>query len=543
MWVGFATLGFQRRLVPLWAVCFACLTAQPLGAQQVVIREKEGTGVIAGRLLPSDTSSFMVQTTLGVIRIAREDAICEGLACPQLPDAAPIDIAPAIADTAPPADPIDPAQILTDVRIAGSRVMSDVLMPFLVQGYAAQQGASAPRRIALADQRMTLVVQNTDEAAEPRFVVEIEATDAGAGLASLQRGDADLAMMSRQPTQTEVDTFRADGLENLRDPVQNHVIAFDRLEVIVSPDNPVQSLALSDLQDLLSGKIANWASLGGPDVPVAVFAPKAGADSQLAFSTALMGPAGLTFAPGAVAVETPDAVARAIAANPGGIGVVPTSASGPATPVSLTGNCGLPWRATPFAIKAGDDPLRRPLRLLTSSQTPGPETRGLLDFATSPAADILIRQAGFIGPRIIANPDPAPLPALDGADPARAAHLTRMRDTLGEAVRLSTTFRFDGNASQADIARLIAFLDRPDYAGRQVILAGFSAAPGDVDAGIAASQADADAVRAAIVLQQAADTADRDRFTAIGFGPLWPIACSDTPGADTRNRRVEVWVR
>ena len=39
---------------------------------------------------------------------------------------------------------------------------------------------------------------------------------------------------------------------------------------IVSPDNPVTSIDMSELARLFSGEIDSWAALGGPDAPVAL---------------------------------------------------------------------------------------------------------------------------------------------------------------------------------------------------------------------------------------------------------------------------------
>lgn len=48
--------------------------------------------------------------------------------------------------------------------------------------------------------------------------------------------------------------------------------AWDALVVIVHPTNPVSNINRKKIQEVLTGKIANWKGLGGKDLPVQVFA-------------------------------------------------------------------------------------------------------------------------------------------------------------------------------------------------------------------------------------------------------------------------------
>ena len=48
------------------------------------------------------------------------------------------------------------------------------------------------------------------------------------------------------------------------------VLALDALVPIVSPDNPVTAISMTDLARAFSGEIDNWAALGGPDAPIAL---------------------------------------------------------------------------------------------------------------------------------------------------------------------------------------------------------------------------------------------------------------------------------
>ena len=48
-------------------------------------------------------------------------------------------------------------------------------------------------------------------------------------------------------------------------------IASERLGAVLHPDNTAASLTTDEIRDLFSGRTANWADLGGEDLPVKVW--------------------------------------------------------------------------------------------------------------------------------------------------------------------------------------------------------------------------------------------------------------------------------
>jgi len=47
-------------------------------------------------------------------------------------------------------------------------------------------------------------------------------------------------------------------------------IAQDALSVYINPQNPLRDLSMKQLEDIFTGKIKNWESLGGNDAPISV---------------------------------------------------------------------------------------------------------------------------------------------------------------------------------------------------------------------------------------------------------------------------------
>ncbi len=126
-------------------------------------------------------------------------------------------------------------------------------------------------------------------------------------------------------------------------------IGSNALVMVVNPANGVPSLMIDDLRNLFQGRIASWAELGGPDLPVTVVSREDGADTALVFRQQVMGPRHTTLAarlalsgsgvvdlvastPGAigyVGLELLDSRVRAVplAAEIGGVPVLPTRAA------------------------------------------------------------------------------------------------------------------------------------------------------------------------------------------------------------------------
>ena len=94
----------------------------------------------------------------------------------------------------------------------------------------------------------------------------------------------------------------------------------DGIAILVHPTNPISALTLDDLRLIMAGEIANWATVGGPDVPVAVVSREAGSATRLAFDALVM--AGQQPVGGARLALSSARVVEIVARLPGSIGYV-----------------------------------------------------------------------------------------------------------------------------------------------------------------------------------------------------------------------------
>ncbi|MFH0823929.1 MAG: substrate-binding domain-containing protein [Pseudomonadota bacterium] len=97
----------------------------------------------------------------------------------------------------------------------------------------------------------------------PGVTIIVTGSNSQRGFGDLLEGNADMVMMSRQPTADEHKAAKQKGME-----LQEKQIGRDGIAVIVKPENPVQELTVEQLRGIFTERISNWRELGGQDLPV-----------------------------------------------------------------------------------------------------------------------------------------------------------------------------------------------------------------------------------------------------------------------------------
>lgn len=97
----------------------------------------------------------------------------------------------------------------------------------------------------------------------PESHLTVSGGGTGVGIAALTDCSTDIAMASRPISHGEKRKLKAARME-----VEEVVIAYDALAVVVHPENPVDSLTRQQLEGIFRGKITNWKEVGGPDMKI-----------------------------------------------------------------------------------------------------------------------------------------------------------------------------------------------------------------------------------------------------------------------------------
>jgi phosphate transport system substrate-binding protein len=97
----------------------------------------------------------------------------------------------------------------------------------------------------------------------PEVRLSVTGGGSGTGIAALINHTVDIANASRQIKPEE----KAAAVKNGSQPVE-HVVARDAIAVIVNPNNPIDHLTIQQISDIYSGKINNWAEVGGQNLVI-----------------------------------------------------------------------------------------------------------------------------------------------------------------------------------------------------------------------------------------------------------------------------------
>lgn len=518
----------QMLRAAIFAALFFVYAASGALAQDVALRSRDGSIELTGTLLGFDGEFYRIETKYGVLTVDGSGVLCDGVGCPSLTD------------------------YVAELRVSGSATLGAVLMPALVEAFALRNGMTAKRE-PLEDGAFRYLLEDRKTGKTVgRFTFSL--SDTAQGFADLAEDEADIAMALREVRPEEARTAKESGLGDLTLPNRSRVMALDALVPVVAAKNPVDAISMRDLAGILTGRITDWAELGGPDAPIVVHLRNEASGLAQRVEDRMLAPISGSLGAETVRHESNAALAKAVAHDPFGIGLASLSAIGNTKPLVLTGSCGFRLRAARRTVKTEDYPLTAPMFLYLPARRLPALVREFLAFTRSAPAQIVIRRAGFVDQA----PEEVPVDlqgdrftnaVLIAEGEAGLNALKRMTRTLTDMRRLTTSFRFEpGSArldaqSRSNVQQLARAFEAGAYDARTVMFVGFSDGVGPVAGNLSIAQKRAEAVRRAV--ETAAEIADTSRLTVAteAFGEAMPMACDDSGWGRGVNRRVEVWVR
>ena len=445
---------------------------------------------VSGRIAAHDGAVHVVETEHGTLTLDAAAVSCEGEGCPATPG----------------------------IAVEGEPWLLDVLMPALIEAFAARRGVAVEREGAVYR------LEDRGEVLRIALHRALEGAELTLGWGSMGA------------------TGEAAGGQR--------VLALDALVPVVSPGNSIDAVSRADLARLFAGEIEDWAELGGRPGPVSLHLP-AGASGR-AFEERVLRPAGLTASEAVIRHADGAGLSRAVASDPGAVGVTTLGATRLVEAVALAGPCGLVSRPGPDAVRAGDWPLVLPLAVGLPARPLPRLAADLALFATSPEAQPVIRRAGLL------DQSPREIPLAEQGERLAAAILaagegaaigelqTAIADLRG-LTRLTPTFRFENGAeldapSREAAERLAARIAEGAHDGHRLVFMGFGDGTGAPDRTLALSSARAravlDAVRAQVPPRPGGPV-----LSAQAHGAVLPVACDDDLAGRRLNRRVELWTR
>ena len=211
--------------------------------------------------------------------------------------------------------------------------------------------------------------------------VTYDPTGSGAGIEAASNGSADIGLSSRALKDEEI----AGGLTGT-------TVALDGIAVIVNAGSKVEDLSVEQIAQIFTGEITDWSEVGGEAGTISCIGREAGSGTRDGFES-------ITNTRDACKLDqeltSTGGVIEAVAGNPNAIGYASLSAvEGKDTVKALTvGGVA----CTEETVLDGSYAIQRPFVLVTrTGEALSPAAQAFFDFATSSAANDLIKSAGAV---------------------------------------------------------------------------------------------------------------------------------------------------
>ena len=211
--------------------------------------------------------------------------------------------------------------------------------------------------------------------------VTYDPTGSGAGIEAASNGSADIGLSSRALKDEEI----AGGLTGT-------TVALDGIAVIVNAGSKVEDLSVEQIAQIFTGEITDWSEVGGEAGTISCIGREAGSGTRDGFES-------ITNTKDACKLDqeltSTGGVIEAVAGNPNAIGYASLSAvEGKDTIKALTvGGVA----CTEETVLDGSYAIQRPFVLVTrTGEALSPAAQAFFDFATSSAANDLIKSAGAV---------------------------------------------------------------------------------------------------------------------------------------------------
>ena len=246
--------------------------------------------------------------------------------------------------------------------------------PAALSGSVSTNGSTSMEKVigALSEQFM---------ADNSGVTVTYDPTGSGAGIEAASNGSADIGLASRALKDEE----KAGGLTET-------IVALDGIAVIVNADSKVENLTVEQIGKIFTGEITDWSEVGGDAGTISCIGREAGSGTRDGFES-------ITGTKDACKLDqeltSTGGVIEAVAGNPNAIGYASLSAVEGKNTVKAVTVGGV--ACTEATVLDGSYAIQRPFVLVTKTDaTLSPAAQAFFDYATSTAANDLIKAAGAV---------------------------------------------------------------------------------------------------------------------------------------------------
>ncbi|MFL9829778.1 PstS family phosphate ABC transporter substrate-binding protein [Flavobacterium sp. ST-87] len=212
----------------------------------------------------------------------------------------------------------------------------------------------------------------------------------GVGITALVDGTTDIAMASRDLKTEEKLKFSEEKKE-----IEQVIIAFDALTVIVNPANKVSQLTREQLEKIFTGEIKNWKEVGGADEKIVAYSRESSSGTYEFFKEEVMEKK--NYATDVLSLPATGAIVQAVSQTKGAIGYI-----GLAYETKEVKQLGVSYDQgktfiEPSVASAKDKtyPISRPLFYMFD-KTNAAKVKSIVDYALSEQGQKTVSDIGYI---------------------------------------------------------------------------------------------------------------------------------------------------
>ena len=212
----------------------------------------------------------------------------------------------------------------------------------------------------------------------------------GVGITALVDGTTDIAMASR-----DLKTEEKLKLSEEKKDIEQVIIAFDALTVIVNPANKVSKLTREQLEQIFTGTIKNWKEVGGADEKIVAYSRESSSGTYEFFKEEVM--AKKNYASNVLSLPATGAIVQAVGQTKGAIGYI-----GLAYETKEVKQLGVSYDQgktfiEPSVASAMDKtyPISRPLYYMYAKENAA-KVKAVVDYALSAAGQKTVSEIGYI---------------------------------------------------------------------------------------------------------------------------------------------------
>ncbi len=414
----------------------------------------------------------------------------------------------------------------TILTIHGSNTVGETVAPELVKAYLMAKGASNIRLKSLGVENEKAVLGDLTDQGK-MVQVKIAAHGSSTGFQGLMSGAADIWASSRPVKESEVS--QAFTLTDLHSENSENVVGIDGLAIIVHPNNAVQHLNKVQLARIFSGKIKNWAEVGGRNQAISIYARDTNSGTWDSFKSMVL-TQGEVLASNTKRFESSEQLATNVSNDEGAIGFIGMAFTGATKTLAIRDGGSQGFKPDQLSVATEDYSLSRRLYLYSDDDPANTYITEFIRFANGIEGQNIVQSNGFVSQNPIAF-----TPQLDAALPQEYLKLVK------GAKRLSLNFRFKegsaklDNKANKDIERLVYFLKQNNLENK-LILVGFGDRRKNESRAKLLSK-----LRAMAVKRELAKLKVFPQETK-GLGDFNAVASNDGENK-SKNSRVEVWVK